>query len=122
MAEETTVKPGFKTPAFWLAVVATVAGAFGAAGADIGQTGSAVALIGASLAAAGYTALRTFKKAEVGAKPAWKTSEFWLSIAAAVVSALYASGVVSAGGTAERVVGVVAMVLTALGYSTIRKK
>lgn len=119
---EETTKPGYKTAGFWLALVATVAAAFGASGGDLGQTGGAVALIGTSLVAAGYAAFRAFKKAEDGAKPAWKTTEFWMSVAAAVVSALYASGVVSEGGTVEKIVGVAAMVLAALGYQVARKK
>lgn len=123
MAEETTgTKPGYKTAGFWLALVATVAAALGASGGGLGNAESAVALIGGSLVAAGYAAFRAFKKAEAGEKPAWKTTEFWLSCAAAVVGAMYASGVVSEGGTVEKVVGVVAMVLAALGHQVVRKK
>lgn len=53
-------------------------------------------------------------------KPGWKTTEFWLSVAAAVIGALYASGVVTEGSSLERVLGVIATVLAALGYSVSR--
>ncbi len=115
-------KPGYKTPAFWLGLVATIAAAVTAGGANLGSAAGAVALGVAALGTAGYAAWRTFVKSEDGAKPAWKTTEFWLSIGATVVSALYASGVFSDGGTADKIVGVVAMIFTALGYQVSKKK
>lgn len=119
---ETDTKPGYKTLPFYAAILATIAAAFGASGADLGQAGSAIALAGTGLVAAGYTAYRAFHKSDDPAKPAWKTTEFWLSIGAATVAALYASGVLSAGGTAEKIVGVIAMLLTALGYQVNKQQ
>lgn len=115
-------KPGFKTPGFWLGLAATVAAALVAGGSDLGPAASAVALAGSALAAAGYAAFRAFKKSEDPKKPAWKTSEFWLSIAAAAVTALYASGAIGDGGTADKAIGVAAMILGALGYSVAKPK
>lgn len=109
-------KPGYKTPQFWLGLVTTVGAALIAGGADLGQAANGVALVVAGLGAAGYAAWRVFKKSDDPKKPAWKTTEFWLSIAAVVVSGLYASGVISDGSTADKIVGVAAMLLTALGY------
>ena len=50
----------------------------------------------------------------------WKTSEFWCALAAMLVTALYASGVVPTTGTWAAVVAMVATVLTALGYTVSR--
>lgn len=122
MTDETQTKPGYKTPGFWLALVATFGAALTAGGADLGSAGSGVALVLTGLTAAGYAAFRVFKKSDDEAKPAWKTTEFWLSVAAATVSALYASGVISAGGTLEKVVGVVSMLLIALGHQVTKPK
>lgn len=52
-------------------------------------------------------------------KPGWKTTEFWLTVAASVVSFVLASGV---GGTAATVAGIAATVLAALGYQVARKE
>jgi hypothetical protein len=118
---ENTV-PGYKTPGFWLTLVTSIVLALGASGGDLGQAGSAIALAGTALVAAGYTAFRAFKKSEEGQKPAWKTTEFWLTVGAAGVSALYASGALSDGSMADKIVGGVAAVLAALGYSVARKR
>lgn len=56
-------------------------------------------------------------------KPGYKTTEFWLSLAAMLLSALYASGALVIEGVPDWVlmaVGVVATVLTALGYTVNR--
>jgi hypothetical protein len=52
----------------------------------------------------------------------YQTSEFWLSLAATLFGALFASGVVSEGGKFEMVLGLVASTLTALGYTVSRTK
>lgn len=118
----TETKPGFKTTGFWLGFAATVAAALAGSGAvDTGTTASGVALVISALGAAGYTAWRAFQKSEDPKKPAWKTSEFWLSCAAVVVSGLFASGVFADGSTGAQVVGFAAMVLAALGY-TVKPK
>ena len=55
-----------------------------------------------------------------GPKPGWKTSEFWLSLAAKVLGALFSAGVLGDGSTAMRVAGVAAIVLSTLGYQVSR--
>jgi hypothetical protein len=54
------------------------------------------------------------------AKPGYKTTEFWMTIAAFVVSALYGSGVVSEGTAMDKALAVAAMVLGSLGYAVSR--
>lgn len=53
-------------------------------------------------------------------KPGYKTTEFWLSLAAMLLGAAYASGVISSGSTVDKVAGFAAMALSALGYSVSR--
>jgi hypothetical protein len=55
-------------------------------------------------------------------KPGYKTTEFWLSVAAAVVGATLASGVIPAASPWVKVLGVAAMALASLGYSYSRGK
>lgn len=52
--------------------------------------------------------------------PGWKTTEFWLSLLAAVVGIVMASGIIPATSTWEKIVGIVASVLSALGYQVMR--
>lgn len=115
-------KPGIKTAGFWLAAIATVGAALTASGAGLGSLESGIAMVFSGLTAAGYAAFRAFKKSEDPTKPAWKTTEFWLSIAAAVVSIAYASGLVSDGGTAEKIVGGIAALLAMAGYQVTKPK
>lgn len=49
-----------------------------------------------------------------------KTTEFWFSLAAAVMSQLYAQGILGNGGTVATVAGTIATVLTVLGYTVSR--
>ncbi len=56
------------------------------------------------------------------AKPGWKTTEFWLSLAAQMVGVLAASGAIATGSIWERMVGVVATALASMGYSVSRAK
>ena len=58
----------------------------------------------------------------VAVKPGYKTSEFWLSTAATLLGALFASGVVSDGGQLAKVLGLVTSLLAALGYTVARTK
>lgn len=55
----------------------------------------------------------------------WKTSEFWLTLAAQVVSAAAASGVMT-GDKTTQAIGLAGSILTALGYqvtrSSVKKK
>lgn len=53
-------------------------------------------------------------------KPGYKTTEFWLSFAALVVGAAFASGVFPAESSGEKLLGLAATVLTALGYTVSR--
>jgi hypothetical protein len=55
-------------------------------------------------------------------KPGYKTTEFWLSVVASLISILYASGVISPDGasTVEQVVAMIAAALASLGYSVAR--
>lgn len=55
-------------------------------------------------------------------KPGYKTTEFWFSVAAGICGMLYASGVLSEGSAVEKVVGIVATALVALGYTAARGK
>lgn len=52
-------------------------------------------------------------------KPGWQTTEFWLSLAAVALTALFASGALT-NVTALAIAGMAATVLTALGYKVSR--
>ena len=52
-------------------------------------------------------------------KPGTKTTEFWLSVIAVVVSSLLASGVLH-NETTIQIIGAVSAALTALGYTAAR--
>lgn len=53
-------------------------------------------------------------------KPGYLTSEFWLKIAALILTALYASGVIPTSGAAAQVAAIAATILGALGYTVMR--
>jgi len=53
-------------------------------------------------------------------KPGYKTTEFWLSLAAVLAGAVAASGVIPAETVWERIVGLVVSALAALGYTGAR--
>jgi hypothetical protein len=58
-------------------------------------------------------------------KPGYKTTEFWLSVAAMLVGAALASGVFPADSSGDQILGLAATVLASLGYTvsrTIAKK
>jgi len=57
-------------------------------------------------------------------KAGWKTTEFWLTSAAAVAGMVVASGVVDpdGAGTWDKVVGLIVSTLAALGYTASRAK
>ncbi len=55
-----------------------------------------------------------------GTKPGYKTSEFWLSLAAVVVASLLSSGVENPA--VLKVAGVIGTILTAMGYTYARAK
>jgi hypothetical protein len=52
--------------------------------------------------------------------PAYKTSGFWFALAAKLLGALFAAGVLGTGSEPERIAGIAAAVLTALGYQVVR--
>lgn len=53
-------------------------------------------------------------------RPGYKTTEFWLSLSAVLVGALFASGVIAVDSGADKVLGLVATILGALGYTISR--
>jgi len=53
-------------------------------------------------------------------KPGWKTSEFWLSLAAALLGAFVASGVLPVEHLAMKIAGVALTALASLGYAASR--
>ena len=53
-------------------------------------------------------------------KPGYKTSEFWLTLAANLVGAVLASGLVGDESGISKGLGVAAMALASLGYSVSR--
>jgi hypothetical protein len=53
-------------------------------------------------------------------KPGYLTTEFWLKVAAFVLTALYASGVMPTTGTVATVAAIAATMLGALGYTVAR--
>ena len=54
------------------------------------------------------------------AKPGYKTTEFWFTVASWIVSGLYMSGAVTTGSAFDKVLAVGAMVLASMGYSISR--
>lgn len=56
----------------------------------------------------------------VTVKPAWKTTEAWLSLAAMVLTAAFAVGLIGPTGTVSQVAGLIGMVLTAMGHAVTR--
>jgi hypothetical protein len=55
----------------------------------------------------------------VTTKPGYRTTEFWLSAAAALLGTLFASGALT-NNTALAIAGVAASILTSMGYSVSR--
>lgn len=53
-------------------------------------------------------------------KPGYKTTEFYLSLLAILMSAAFASGLIPVGGTVEKIAAMAATVLTAAGYKVSR--
>lgn len=53
-------------------------------------------------------------------KPGYKTTEFWLSLAAILVGAVVSSGIVPETGPYAQVVGLITSVLGGLGYTVSR--
>ena len=53
-------------------------------------------------------------------KTGYKTTEFWLSTAAALVGILYASDAIGDGSPIMHVLGIASTILAALGYTVSR--
>jgi hypothetical protein len=53
-------------------------------------------------------------------KPGWQTTEFWMKIAAFVLTALFASGAIPTSGPVAQVAAIAATMLGALGYTVGR--
>jgi F0F1-type ATP synthase assembly protein I len=53
-------------------------------------------------------------------KPGYATTEFWLTLAAVLVGAVLASGIIPASGPWGQIVGLIASLLSALGYQVTR--
>lgn len=53
-------------------------------------------------------------------KPGWRTSEFWLTVAASVVYFVLSSGAFADTSPVVQVLGLVATLLSALGYTASR--
>tara|TARA_Y100001938_G_scaffold68559_2_gene95138 strand:- start:3015 stop:3209 length:195 start_codon:yes stop_codon:yes gene_type:complete len=53
-------------------------------------------------------------------KPGYKTTEFWLSAAAAAIGGMLAAGVIAPDSTEAQVVGLISSALVALGYTGAR--
>jgi exo-beta-1,3-glucanase (GH17 family) len=58
------------------------------------------------------------KKPEI--RPGYKTTEFWISLAAVIIGSVVASGIVPADSVWERIIGLVVSALAALGYTGAR--
>jgi hypothetical protein len=111
-------KPGYKTIGFYLTALATVLGALVASGAlaETGAIMNAIGFIIPALATARYSSVRQFEKAGEGEKPSWKTTEFWLTVAFAIVSLLAMTGAFAADSTAGKIIAGAASILAMLGY------
>jgi hypothetical protein len=53
-------------------------------------------------------------------KPGWRTTEFWLTLAATTVGLLYASGLIAPESGADRWLGLMTSALTSMGYAVSR--
>lgn len=110
--------PGFKTKGFWLTLAATAVAALTASGVigDGGTLAQGLALGGSALLAAGYASLRSFAKGAAG-KPAWRTTEFWMTAGAVALGVLATCGAFPADGLVEKAIGTATALLASLGYS-----
>jgi len=110
-------KPGFKTVAFWLASLTTVLTYL--LGSDVlagGRDAQVASLVISALGAIGYTSYRAWVKKDGDTRRAWRTTEFWLSAAAALCAVLYASGEFGPGTGAGKALGAIVAILAAAGY------
>jgi hypothetical protein len=54
------------------------------------------------------------------AKAGYKTTEFWMKIAALGLTIAFCTGLIPATGSAERIAEIAALVLSSLGYTVCR--
>lgn len=59
---------------------------------------------------------------QVKEKPGYKSTEFWLTVAVAIIGALMASGMFGEDHWAAKAIGLASSGLAALGYSSSRAK
>ena len=59
---------------------------------------------------------------ENGTKPGYKTTEFWMTVAADVLGLVTLSGAIVEGTTMSTIVGGAIIVLSTLGYDAARSK
>lgn len=109
--------PGFRNPRFYIVAVLTLLSALAGSGAvpSGGALEGGLGFILSALLATGYASVRAFAKG-VDGKPAWRSSEFWLSLAAAVVCLVQASGAWSENDKFVGALGFIATALAAAGY------
>lgn len=55
-------------------------------------------------------------------KPGWKTTEFWMSLAAMIIGALLASGAFADGSMVAKILGGAMAAMSGLGYTASRAK
>lgn len=53
-------------------------------------------------------------------KPGYKTTEFWMSLVAVLLGALFSSGAVVEGSSLASLLGIVTTVMASLGYTVSR--
>jgi len=110
-------KAGIKTVSFWLATLVTVVTYL--LGSDVlagGRDAQVASLVISALGAIGYTSYRAWVKKDNDTRRAWRTTEFWLSAAAALCAVLYASGQFGPGTGAGKALGAIVAILAAAGY------
>jgi hypothetical protein len=115
------MKPGYKTISFWLALGVTILGGLSASGVvpEVGLLPSGLTLIVTVLAAAGYSSVRAWAKGPDG-KPAWKSTEFWLSLLAVAIGGTMAGGFFPESSAVGKGLALVATLMAALGYAVPR--
>lgn len=110
------VKSGWKTAAFWMAVLLSLVSLVGALQGLIPVTAALIATTAITLI---YNILRGAIKSQIpGQKPFFQTSEFWLSVLGSVSAAIV---VLQTGGINpawfKEALGAIGIILTSLGAS-----
>lgn len=66
------------------------------------------------------TATPTMATTTTSVKSGWRTTEFWLALAAKVLGVLTTTGILGDGTQAMRIAGLAVVVLASMGYSYSR--